>query len=292
MGKTTIAWTDITWNTLIGCSPSGPECDNCYARIAANSARLQQFPQYKGIENWDGTINYAKSQLLKPFNYHVPQKIFVNSMGDTHHPDQNLENVDEVYAVAALASQHQFQFLTKHPGQMKKYHAGLTWERLYDAALRFWNDDDIPKRLYKQIALRSYFENLKFPLPNVWLGTSVGWQKSIWRMNILKTIPAKIHYLSCEPLIGPITFDLTGIEWVIIGGESGHGDGIRPVNIDDIRHIVRQCREQNVSPFVKQLGRFPYENGARLLFKDHKGQDFDEFPVELFDLKVREFPAY
>ena len=287
-----IEWCDITWNTLIGCSPSGPECDNCYAKIAANSPRLKQFPQYDGIGEWKGKINYARTQLLKPFENLAPKKIFCNSMGDTHHPNQEIENLDEVYAVAALASQHQFMFLTKHPGQMEKYHAGLTWERLYDASLRFWNADDIPKRLYNQILLRSYFQNLKFPLHNVWLGTSVGWQKSAWRMEILKRIPAKIHFLSCEPFIGPLTLDLTGIQWVIMGGESGFGDEIRPANVEDMRSLIRQCREQGVAPFLKQLGRLPYEKGARLYFKDKKGKNFAEFPPELNDLKVRMFPAY
>lgn len=291
---TKISWATETWNVLVGCSPSGPECLNCYAKIAANSPRLLQFDQYQGIGEWDGTINYAKTQLLRPFEFLTPQKFFVNSMGDTHHPNQIREHIDEIYAVAALNPQHTFQILTKHPGQMEKYHAELIWERLHEAATLFWDSGKIPARIYKHTLLKSYFRNLVFPLPNVWLGTSVGWQKSDWRAKILRRISAKVRFLSCEPLIEPfggsMELDLTGIHQVIIGGESGSGKDIRPAHVEHMRSLIRQCREQDVAPFLKQLGRLPHEKNARIYLKDAKGANFDEFPDELRDLKIREFP--
>lgn len=292
MPSTTISWTDNTVNSLVGCSPSGPECDNCYARLAANTPRLKQFEQYQDIGEWNGKINHVPGQILKVFEHLKPQKFFINSMGDTHHPNQIRENVDEIYAVAALNPQHIFQILTKHPHKMKKYHEELVSERLYDATTMFWDSGKIPARIYKNTLLESYFQNLTFPLSNVWLGTSVGWQQSAWRAEVLKQINAKVRFLSCEPLIDRVELDLTGIHQVIIGGESGKGKNIRPAHIEHMRSLIRQCREQDVAPFLKQLGRFPYENGARIYLKSKKGENFDEFPVELSDLKVREFPNF
>jgi protein gp37 len=263
---TSISWTNETWNPLVGCSKLSLGCQKCYAADAAKSARLQQFSQYQKVKEWDGTIEFVESQLLKPLSWRSPKMIFVCSMSDIFHANVKDEWLDQIFAIMAIAHQHTFQILTKRPERMQKFLGGRT------------------------------------PLPNVWLGVSVENQKAADdRIPLLLTTPAAVRFLSCEPLLEAIDlnqrfrtsnngYELTWLDylnWIIIGGESG--SNARICSINWIRSIVQQCQPTNVAVFVKQLGSKPIDPPQLWLnLKDRKGGNIDEFPE---DLRIRQFPV-
>ncbi|MBW4680617.1 MAG: phage Gp37/Gp68 family protein [Microcoleus vaginatus WJT46-NPBG5] len=279
---TNIEWTDRTWNPIVGCSKISPECVNCYAADAAKSARLQQFPQYQEVKEWKGKTTFVQSQLLKPLSWKQPQKIFTCSMSDLFHENNPFNWIDKILGIMALSSSehHTFQILTKRPHQMLMY---------FDYQQEFvdWVKFD---RLGTAVNLRR-----RMPLQNAWIGVSVGNQKAVERIPLLREAPAALRFLSCEPLLEEVKLNLTGIDWVIVGGESG--SKARPCHVDWIRSVVEQCKVAGVPVFVKQLGGycinrqlyFKGEAGVpyRLKLKDHKGGNIEEWPEWL---KVREFP--
>lgn len=270
----TIQWTDETWNPVVGCSKISEGCLHCYAAEAAKSARLQQFNQYKKVGGWNGITEFVESQLTKPLHWRSPKKIFAGSMTDLFHENTPFSWVDRIFEVIAKCPQHTFQILTKRPERMAQYfEKGFV---KYTKNLVEFDD-----------SLGEQREFAYFPLSNVWLGTTVENQAMAdKRIPILEKIPAAVRFLSCEPLLEQIHFDvLTGIDWVITGGESGNKS--RPCDVDWIRSIVTQCDEQNVPVFVKQLGSYAWQDSERLKLKSRKGGEIDEFPE---DLKVREFP--
>ncbi|MCU0547252.1 MAG: phage Gp37/Gp68 family protein [Oscillatoriaceae cyanobacterium Prado104] len=264
-------------------------CANCYAAEAAKSARLQQFPQYQKVAEWDGKLEFVESQLLKPLSWKKPRKVFVPSMGDLFHDSVIDEWLDPIFAVMAIAQQHTFQVLTKRPERMQKYlfHPNA-FDRIKNAAIEFTRKP-----------------NFNWPLPNVWLGVSVENQKVADRIPVLLKTPATTRFLSCEPLLENLDLESNkylykspsspGIDWVIIGGESGNN--ARVCNLSWIRSLVNQCCWANSSIFVKQLGsncvnQHRYIDGVatcnnQVKTRDRKGGDINEFPE---DLRIREFP--
>jgi protein gp37 len=319
MGKTKISWATDVWNAIVGCSRISPGCDNCYAANLAKSARLQQFTQYQEVQEWNGKIAFVPSQITKPFKSKTPQLFFL-SMSDPGHHNVKLEYLDRMFAVMAIANEHQFLFLSKRPKAMKAYIEGLTADRLYEASKYFWNQDDIPKRLWRPLALlREYFNALEFPIKNVWIGTSVENQEVADRILDLKATPAHIRFLSCEPLlervdlrkylgicVGCQSCEFRGdhligkpmVDWVICGGESAQKrDDARPCHLDWLRSIVHQCQMADVPVSVKQLGSNPidsrmYIDGVAMTtfqvkVKDHT--DLNEFPEEL---RWRQHPVF
>jgi protein gp37 len=287
----------------------------------------------------------VESALMLPLRWKKPRRIFVNSMSDLFHENLPDEAIDKVFAVMALCPQHTFQVLTKRPERMRKYMLPTTdipimgrlpLERVHLAAAgdidgKEWGEI---ARLAKDDNLYSLYLYKAWPLPNVWLGVSVEDQtRADERIPLLLDTPAAKRFLSCEPLLGPVdlsrvreriaaeshvTFDALshpdtlnrgtcrqGVDWVIVGGESGPGS--RPFNVSWARAIVDQCRDAGVACFVKQLGRRPYWdllNGCgkwqeltridldgkqvdAITLKDKKGGDMAEWAE---DLRVREMP--
>lgn len=304
--STNIQWCDETWNVIVGCSrvSGSPGCARCYAATAAKSPRLQQFPQYQAVSNWDGTVEFVKSQLIKPLSWKKSKRIFVCSMADLFHTNVPDEWIHQVMAVVALSPQHTFQILTKRPERMKEYFSQQSLRvKWYEAAKEnLW--DAVSEKFEGLINLQQYFIDQPFPLPNVWLGTSTeNQQMANKRIPILLQIPAAVRFLSCEPLLEEIDFRQGGaiqklisdsyewelvnedIQWIVVGGESGPNS--RPCHIEWLESIVQQFHAAKTPVFVKQLGANAIFGGQRFKTRDKKGGDIEEFPKHL---QVRKFP--
>lgn len=273
-GQTGIEWTDATWNPVAGCTAVSPGCRNCYA--ARQALRLQANPQtqakYAGTARktadgrpvFTGRVNLAEHVLDQPLSWQRPRRIFVNSMSDLFHPEVPDEWVDRIWAVMALSPRHTFQVLTKRPERMAAYLRNPDLQdRLNGAAVADTDREDMP--------------STEWPLPNVWLGTSVEDQeRAEERVPYLLRCPAAIRFLSCEPLLGPVELDydwlappnpdplplngqfrLPGVQWVIAGGESG--PRARPMDPDWARALRDQCRGARVFFFFKQWGAWVSE---------------------------------
>lgn len=244
-----IEWTDATWNPIVGCSVISPGCTNCYAmRLAARLARMN-LDKYKGSvrrsgsrDIWTGRITVDASALSAPLNWRRPRRVFVNSMSDLFHEGVPPWAIKRVWSVMAEASQHTFQVLTKRPTRMA--------ELLTECQLP--------------------------PLPHVWLGTSVELASCLDRIDVLRLVPAAVRFVSFEPLLGPIApVDLSGIQWAIVGGESG--PGARKVEHSWIEGIRESCDRQGVAFFFKQWGGVQKHRTGRVL----NGRTYDSLPNAL-----------
>lgn len=214
---TKIEWTDATWNPVIGCSRVSPGCDNCYA---IGVVHREMSPQHVGLTtksipvDWTGEVRPAPQSVLeKPLHWKRSRRIFVNSLSDLFHADLPDEEIAKVFAVMALAPQHTFQVLTKRSKRMRDL---LTteefWARVFELAI-LRGADVVPIR---------GADRLRYHLPNVWLGVSIENDSYSFRANHLRETPAAVRMISAEPLLGPLpSLDLTGIDWLIVGGESG-----------------------------------------------------------------------
>jgi protein gp37 len=206
------------------------------------------------------------SALDLPLYWRKPRRIFVNSMSDLFHALVPEPFVGGVWNVMALAPQHTYQILTKRPERMRR-----TLTKWADAGW-LWRKEDL-----------IWCGPVPGPLPQAWLGTSIELDRYSRRADDLRETPAAVRFLSLEPLIGPLpSLDLTGIDWTIIGGESG--SGARPLDLGWVRELIAQCRDAGSAVFVKQLGAcWASANGSR----DSHGGDITEWPE---DVQVREFP--
>lgn len=307
MGKTGIEWTDETWNPIAGCTPVSPGCTHCYAATMARRLEAMGQEKYAGtaerrgsVDVFTGKIAFDEKALLAPLKWKKPRRVFVNSMSDLFHPAVPDWIVDRVWAVMALADRHTYQVLTKRPERMHGYlrnlesiaadHATRTVEGCFTPTqvlnMRMLAGTRLPGGILGQAF------NAEWPLPNVWLGTSVeDQQRADERIPSLLEAPAAVRFLSCEPLLGPVNLcsvnrsdgwsidALAGVysrqhdegidhpgaieehdggprvDWVIIGGESG--SRARQCNLAWVRSIVEQCQGAGVSVFVKQLGSNP-----------------------------------
>lgn len=248
--KSAIEWTDATWNPVTGCVEVSEGCDHCYARTFAERWRgIAGHPYEQGFD-----VTLWPGRLEQPAKWKQPRRVFVNSMSDLFHDAVPDSFIAEVFGVMARASHHQFQILTKRPGRM----ASLLARSGFVAQIACQAQDSI------------------WPLPNVWLGTSVENQR--WaRVRIPKLLqaPASVRFLSCEPLLGAI--DLRGLgqlDWVIVGGESGHG--ARPMDLGWARSIRDQCLAAGVPFFFKQWGGRTPKAGGRTL----DGRTWDGWPTQ------------
>ncbi len=327
-----IEWTDATWNPVRGCSRVSEGCRNCYAeRYAARfskprGARVDGTPRspFRGFARmtpqgprWTGRVELIPSKLDEPLHWRKPRRVFANSMSDLFHEGLPDEVIDRVFAVMALARKHTFQILTKRPERM------LAWSRANnrDANVVRWMNTMDPFHRYSVHSLGGSIGQT-WPLPNIWLGVSVENRATLRRIYDLQATPAAKRFISVEPMLEEISFTdgpadaenstmgewslLDGIDWVIVGGESG--PGARPCDVAWIRSVVRQCREAGAACFVKQFGARPYDSLlawlmldrrrepppaeaadlARMRLKDPKGGDPSEWPR---NLQVREFPS-
>jgi protein gp37 len=222
---TAIEWTDATWNPFAGCSVVSPGCTNCYAmRQAWRLAHNPITPQYRGTVRrvngdsvWTGQVNLAQHKLADPLRWLQPRMVFVNSMSDLFHESVPDAWIGAVFEIMRQAPQHAYQVLTKRP------------ERVLPFLER--SCEPIP--------------------PSCWLGVSVERQDFTARVDLLRRIPARIRFLSCEPLLGPLELELDAVHLVIAGGESGPGH--RAMNPDWARSIRDQCRVADVAFFMKQM---------------------------------------
>ncbi len=278
-----IEWTGQTWNPLVGCTKISEGCKNCYAINMAN--RLMHMPatkeRYAGIVmktaggklNWSGKINLNEEALSKPLIQKKPTTYFVNSMSDLFHEDVPFRFVDKVFAVMAVTPHHTYQVLTKRPDRMLKYFRGSSRASLMTEIESLGDEHPALLSICSQIAGRiPTMQQLVFP--NIWLGTSVENQKTAdERIPALALVPAAVRFLSCEPLLGPVDIssylpqwggrplyiyddgtEAEPIDWVIAGGESGHG--ARPVHPEWVRNLRDQCAATDVPFFFKQWGEW------------------------------------
>lgn len=313
MSTSKIEWTEKTWNPVVGCRKVSPGCLNCYAesmshRLAGMAAKDIQREHNPGkkrvyldvIQNgeWNGIVRTVPEALAIPLRSSKPTTWFVNSMSDLFYGNEAdrkaaesggyeftpvpLEFIDKVFVTMAMCPQHTFQILTKRPDRMAEY---LSYDFITE------NHPFNPHRSFGEIP-RDRWASLRWPLPNVWLGTSVENQKCKSRIIQLSDVPAVVRFLSLEPLLEDLgVIDLTGIKWVIVGGESGHA--ARPCYTNWIDRIVEQCTDASVPVFIKQLGSnhrcIDHEWGdVSIKLKDPKGGNITEFPPEL---QIREFPV-
>lgn len=305
-----IEWTDETWQVTAGCKMVSPGCANCYAETMAK--RLRGMAQkdvaagrdpkgkrpYLHVLNdagrWNGTCTPIPENLNIPLGWKKPRRIFVNSMSDLFHADVPFEFIDRVFAVMALCPQHTFQVLTKRPERMAEYLGAVMPQRIcrdlpkVNTRTRVaWDCMDLHGRLPSN---PPEGKCIHWPLPNLWLGTSVEDQaRADERIPWLLKCPAAVRFLSVEPMLGAVNIGLAmctcpwpqdamrtrhlmdcpadtrrpddprrwaGLHWVIVGGESG--PGARPCNAEWIRSIVGQGKAAEVPVFVKQLGSRPY----------------------------------
>lgn len=303
--RTAIEWTDATWNTIGGCTRVDEGCRNCYAEVMA--ARFNGPGQWgEGLaqivtsggqkdHRWTGKVIFrpdtSPDALTQPLRWKKPRRIFVNSTADTFHESVPDDWIDRIFAVMALCPQHTFQVLTKRPERAREYLAGAE-RRFKELACDMACDENwpvvlsIPPKLVPPASMvpKGYrvIDLTLWPLPNVWLGTSISDQASAdLRIPHLLATPAAVRFLSAEPLLGPLDLrnllvdegevafrvdaldrehswhDLYGggrLDWVIVGGESG--PGARPMHPDWARSLRGQCQAAGVPFFFKQHGEW------------------------------------
>lgn len=208
-----IEWTEVTWNPVTGCNKVSAGCKFCYAERMAKRLQAMGVEQYK-----DGfKLKLAPKVLKHPFSWKTPRTVFVNSMSDLFHKDVPLSYIQDVFKVMNETPRHTYQVLTKRSDRLKEIAHKLNWSS------------------------------------NIWMGVSVEEEKVSYRIPELLSTPAKVKFLSIEPLIGPVeSLYLEGIDWVIVGGESG--PGARPLRKEWVLNIFRQCRTNKVKFFFKQWG--------------------------------------
>lgn len=246
--KTGIEWTEATWNPMTGCTKISAGCDHCYAHTVAHTKTrdvyLRQLPvKDTGANRLDPFApRFWEDRLALPLQWRKPMRIFVNSMSDVFHAHFSLEQIRAVFDVMAMAHWHTFQVLTKRP----------------ERALRF-----------------SEAHEIDFA-PNVWLGTSIEDMRVARRADALRGTRAAVKFISAEPLLGPLdALDLSGIDWVIGGGESGAG--ARPCDPAWARGLRDRCQSEAVAFFWKQWGGRTPKSGGRLL----DGVEWSEYPAPL-----------
>jgi protein gp37 len=229
-----IEWTESTWNPVTGCDKISPGCKHCYAERMAE--RLQAMGQANYRNGFELTLQPKMLEL--PLGWKKPQTIFVNSMSDLFHDDVPVDYIKRVFDVMARAHWHRFQVLTKRAERLAELAPELSWTA------------------------------------NVWMGVSVENADYLWRIDHLRETSAAVKFLSLEPLLGPLsTLNLRGIDWVIVGGESGFH--ARPMNEAWVVEIRQQCRHARVPFFFKQWGGVNKKRAGRLL----DGRTWDEMPA-------------
>jgi len=292
-----IEWTEETWNPIAGCSIISEGCQNCYAMSLAN--RLGSIGATKdkygdltrktesGRIIWNGNVRFDEKALLEPLKRKKPTMYFVNSMSDLFHEAVPTEWIDKVFAIMALCPEHTFQVLTKRPDRMKAYLTvdkdSLIYPRFLFQTHNIEHSKTIDIVYKKQLAC--------VPLKNVWLGASAENQETFdSRIDHLIQTPASVRFVSAEPLLSDIQMiteevdylrgewygndeGLVGkIDWVIVGGESGHN--ARPMKPDWVRHIRDQCQETKTPFFFKQWGGKNKKKSGNLL----DGQKWEQMP--------------
>lgn len=241
-----IEWTESTWNPLTGCTKVSEGCRNCYAERMAGRLKAMGQPNY--VNGFRLTLH--EHVLSVPLTWKRPQMVFVNSMSDLFHNEVPFEFIRKVFGVMEKAQVHTFQVLTKRSKRLLRISRSLQWPE------------------------------------NVWMGVTLESADYTFRADHLKETPAGLKFLSIEPLLGPIpNLDLIGIDWVIVGGESG--PKARPMSVDWVRGIRDQCIGAEVPFFFKQWGGTNKKRAGRVL----DGRTWDETPRQKV-LASRENPCF
>ncbi|WP_445270367.1 DUF5131 family protein [Streptomyces sp. DSM 41634] len=241
--RSSIEWTEATWNPTTGCDRVSSGCDNCYALTLAKRLKAMGSAKYQndGDPRTSGPgfgLTVHADALGVPYGWKSPRTVFVNSMSDLFHARVPLDFVRRVFEVMADTPQHTYQVLTKRARRLRQVADRLEWPA------------------------------------NVWMGVSVETAKELPRVDDLRQVPAAVRFLSCEPLLGPLTgLDLDRIDWVIAGGESGAGH--RPLEADWVTGIRDACVDAQVAFFFKQWGGRTPKAGGRLL----DGRTWDQLPM-------------
>jgi protein gp37 len=241
MAQSSIEWTEMTWNPTTGCSKISAGCKFCYAEVMSKRLQAMGIEKYK--DNFE--VRTHEDALKIPYTWKQSKVVFVNSMSDLFHEEVPIEFIKKVFVVMNENPQHVFQVLTKRAERLFELHKELRWTH------------------------------------NIWMGVSVENYKVTKRIDFLSKTNAKVKFLSCEPLIGPLPkLKLKKIDWVIVGGESGHTP--RPMDADWVLDIQKQCKETDVAFFFKQWGGKNKKASGRLL----NGKTYDEMPELLLQESV------
>lgn len=233
MAQSSIEWTELTWNPTTGCDKVSQGCKYCYAEVMTKRLKAMGIEKYtNGFE-----VTLHPETLSTPYKWKKPKIVFVNSMSDLFHPKVPLEYIKDVFRVMKDNPQHIFQVLTKRANRLLELNQELKWTK------------------------------------NIWMGVSVEDEKVLDRVDFLRKTNAEIKFLSCEPLIAPLpNLNLNGIDWVIVGGESGRKP--RPIEKEWVEEIQQNCKINNVPFFFKQWGGTNKKKSGRIL----NGQVFSEMP--------------
>lgn len=237
--NSTIEWTESTWNPTTGCTKISQGCKNCYA--ATLSKRLKAM----GIKKYKNNFKFTqhKDEIDLPLHWKKPRKIFVNSMSDLFHEEAKMVFIASCFDTMTKADWHIFQVLTKRPTKMADF------SKLYNNFFGF----QIPN--------------------NIWMGVSVEDNKTTWRIKELRKVKCYTRFVSFEPLLEEIyKINLSGIDWAIIGGESGHH--YRPIKKEWVQSLIKQCRKQHVKVFFKQWGGIHPKAGGRRINR----RTYSEYP--------------
>ncbi len=237
-----IEWTETTWNPVTGCDQVSMGCDNCYALSFAKRLKAMGQPKYQtdGDPRTSGPgfgLRLHPVVLEEPYRWRTPRLVFVNSMSDLFHPEVPLDFIRDVFGVMAETPRHTYQILSKRSKRLAAVGPELDWPS------------------------------------NVWMGVSVETGRYAFRIGHLRTVPAEVRFINAEPLLGPLPdLDLSGIGWVIAGGESGVG--ARPMEEAWVLDLRDQCEAADVAFFFKQWGGLHSKSGGRLL----AGRVYDDMP--------------
>lgn len=253
MAKSSIEWTDVTWNPVAGCSIVSAGCTNCYAMSLARRLEAMRHKKYCGLTRrsgqrtiWNNVVRIDEKALEIPFKWRVPRIVFVNSMSDLFHELVPDDFIRKIWNVMASTPQHNYQILTKRPDRMAYF-------------------------------LRS---RIDIQLKNVWLGTSVEDDSVSYRVDEIRNISAAVRFISFEPLIGSVgQLNLRGIHWAIVGGESG--SSARQIQEKWIDEIHELCIEFQTKFFFKQWGSWGADNKKRSKKANgrlYKGRHWNEMP--------------
>ena len=234
MSQSSIEWTEMTWNPVTGCTKISSGCKFCYAEVMSKRLQAMGLDKYKDAFK----IKEHPDQLNIPYTWKSSKIVFVNSMSDLFHKDISIEFIKKVFLVMNDNPNHVFQVLTKRAERLYEIHKELKWTH------------------------------------NIWMGVSVENEKAVHRIDFLRKTDARVKFLSCEPLIGPLhNLNLYEIDWVITGGESGHRP--RPMKADWVLDIQDQCERSDVAFFFKQWGGRNKKASGREL----NGRTYNEMPV-------------
>jgi protein gp37 len=248
MAETSIEWTDATWNPVAGCTVLTAGCTNCYAMRMAARLDAMGVAKYKDLTRrsggravWTGKVRVDDKSLDTPKLWSKPRKVFVNSMSDLFHEDVPVDFICRVWRVMKETPRHTYQILTKRPDRMAELLSTAPFEIL----------------------------------SNVWLGTSVEDGRVLHRLKDMRRVPAAIRFVSLEPLIGSVAdADLSGIDWAIVGGESG--PRAREMKSEWVEEIQDMCHRSKTAFFFKQWGGVRPKSGGRML----NGREWNQYPSE------------